>query len=156
MWQFSGGFLLQPNLPQLESWVGLGAGFHPVSHFEAQGFPGLEAILLAWAQMRASLPSCSLESQCKCHLMCYYIDWFNTNSSLCAKQNADAQAQRLRFSHKSLAKPGLCAETLYGRVDLAIKLRPCKQILKLGQWSAGKGWRGLARWGQDSPQICPY
>ena len=134
--------------------MGLGADFHLVSHFEAQGFPGLEAVLLPWAQMTASLPSHSLESQLKCHLMCYRIDWFNMNSSLCAKQNADTQAQRLHFSHKSLAKPGLCAETSYGRVDLAIKLWPCKQILKLGQWSAGKGWRGLELLSTEAPGSC--
>ena len=58
------------------------------------------------------------------------------NSSLCAKQNADAQAQRrLHFSHKSLAKSGHCAETVYGRVDLAIN---CGPVSKFWGWDSGQ------------------
>lgn len=58
------------------------------------------------------------------------------NSSLCAKQNADAQAQRrLHFSHKSLAKSGHAAETVYGRVDLAIN---CDPVSKFWGWDSGQ------------------
>lgn len=65
------------------------------------------------------------------------------SSSLCAKQDADTQTQRLHLSHKSLAQSGHCVETFYGRVDPTINLSP---VNKFWGWESDQLQKDEGAW----------